>query len=116
VEELEVAEDVLFDFVGVGFAVELLQVGDELGDGVAAVAAGNDFKAGPVETESTFWHEENFLALVFAEADTSGELGFGVGVGSHGCATLARLAAMDSWEPPHLSSESAGFFATRIPE
>jgi hypothetical protein len=83
VEELEVAEDVLFDFVGVGFGIEPLQVGDELGDGVLAVAARDDFEAGTVEAEGAFGHEENFLALIFAETDAGGELGFGVGVHRH---------------------------------
>ena len=81
---MEVAEDVGFDFVGVGFGVELLQVGDELGDGVLAVAAGDDFEAGAVEAESAFGHEKNFLALAFAEADAGGELRFGVGINGHG--------------------------------
>jgi len=83
VEELEVAEDVLFDFVGIGFGVELLQFGDDLGDGVFAVAAGDDFQAGAVEAEGAFGHEENFLALVFAESDAGGELRFGVGIDGH---------------------------------
>jgi hypothetical protein len=83
VEELQVAKDVLLDFVGVGFGVELLQVGDELGDGVLAIAAGDDFKAGAVETQGAFGHEENFLAPVLAEADAWGELRFAVGLGNH---------------------------------
>jgi len=82
-EKLEVAEDVGFDFVRLGFAVELLQVGDELGDGVFAVAAGNDFEARAVEAESAFGHQQNFLTLVFAEADAGGELRFGVGINRH---------------------------------
>ena len=82
-EELEVAEDVGFDFVGFGFGVELLEFGDELGDGVFAVAAGDDFETGAVKAEGAFGHEQNFLALVFAEADAGGELGFGIGVDGH---------------------------------
>ena len=56
VKELEVAQDVLFDFLGRGFAVEFLQFGDKLGDGVFAVAARDNFKAGAVETEGAFRH------------------------------------------------------------
>ena len=83
VEKLEIAEDVGFDFVGLGFAIELLQVGDEFSDGVFAVAAGNDFEARAVEAESAFGHEQDSLALVFAEADACSELGFGIRVDRH---------------------------------
>jgi hypothetical protein len=69
VEKFEIAENVLFDFVWFGFAIELLQFGDQLRDGVLAVAAGDDFKAGSVEAESAFRHQQNLLALVFAKAD-----------------------------------------------
>lgn len=82
-EELKIAEDVGFDFVRVGLAVELLQFGDELRDRVLAVAAEDDFEAGAVEAQGAFGHEQNFLALVFAEADTGGELWFAVEVDSH---------------------------------
>jgi hypothetical protein len=71
-EELEVAEDVGFDLVRVSFGIELLQLGDELGDGVLTVSAGDDFKAWAIEAEGAFRHEQNFLALVFAEAYTGG--------------------------------------------
>ena len=74
----------MFDFVGISFGVELLQFGDELGDGVFSVAAGDDFETGAVEAERTFRHEENFLALIFAEADAGGELRSGVGIDGHG--------------------------------
>jgi hypothetical protein len=84
VEELQIAEDVGFDFVGLSFGVELLQLGDELGDRMLAVAAGDDFEAGAVEAQSAFGHKQDFLALVFAEADAGGELGLGVRVDGHG--------------------------------
>ena len=83
VEKFEVAEDVGFDFVWFGFGVELLQCGDKLRDGVFAVAAGDDFEAGAVESESAFGHQQNFLALVLAEADAGSELRFGVGIDGH---------------------------------
>jgi hypothetical protein len=83
VEELEIAEDVRFDFVGVCFGVELLQFGDELRDGVPAVAAGDDFEAGAVKAEGAFGHEQDFLALVFAEADAGSKLRLRVGIEGH---------------------------------
>ena len=56
VEELQVAEDVRFHFGGLGFGVVLLEFGDDLLDGVVAVAALDDFEAGAVETEGAFGH------------------------------------------------------------
>jgi hypothetical protein len=73
VEELEVAEDVGFDFFGGGFGIEFLEIGDDLLHGVFAVAALDDFEAGAEEAQGTFGHEEDALIVVFAEADAGGE-------------------------------------------
>src|SRR5713226_3302110 len=83
VKEREVAEDVLFDFGGLGFGVELLQIGDDLGDGVSAVAARDDFEAGAVETQRPFGHQENTLIVVVTEAAACREAGFGIRVECH---------------------------------
>ena len=71
-EELEVAENVGFDFGGLGFGVELLEFGDDLVDGVLAVAALDDFKAGAVEAEGTLGHEQDLLVVILAESDACG--------------------------------------------
>lgn len=42
-EEFQIAEDVGFDFGGVGFGVELLEFGDDFADGAFAIAALDDF-------------------------------------------------------------------------
>jgi len=83
VEELEIAEDVGFYFRGLGLGVEVLEFGDDLLDGVIAVAALDDFEAGAVETKGSFGHEEDALLVVFAEANAGGEAGLGVGIRCH---------------------------------
>jgi hypothetical protein len=85
VEELEVAEDVGFDFGGLGFGVELLEFSDDLVDGVLAVAALNYFEAGAVEAQGAFGHQQDLLIVVLAQADAGGEAGAGIeiGGGSH---------------------------------
>jgi len=80
VEELEVAEDVGFDFGRFGFGVELLEFGDDLVDGVLAVAALDNFEAGAVEPQSALGHEQDLLIAVLAVANASGEAGLGVWV------------------------------------
>ena len=55
-EEFKIAEDVGFDFLRLGFGVELLQFGDELGDGAFAVATRHDLEARAVEAECAFRH------------------------------------------------------------
>ena len=82
-QQFQVAENVLFDFVRIGFRIKLLQFEDELRDGMLAVAAGDDFKAGPVQAEGPFGHEQDFLALIFAQAHAGGKLRFGLGIRRH---------------------------------
>jgi hypothetical protein len=83
VQQFEVADDVGFDFVGIGLGVELLQFGDELGNGVVAVTALHNFEAGSAEPEGAFGHEQDALPLIFAETNAGSELGFGVGIDGH---------------------------------
>jgi hypothetical protein len=83
VEELEVAEDVGFDFGWLGFGVQRLEFGDDLLDRVLAVAALDNFQARAVESERTFGHEQDALLIVFAEANARSEARFGVGTWSH---------------------------------
>jgi hypothetical protein len=57
-----------------------------LGDGVLAVAALDDFEAGAVEAQRAFGHEQNFVALVFTEADAWNQVGTGILIDAHGLA------------------------------
>ena len=83
----------MFDFVRFSLGVELLQFGDELGDGVFAVAAGDDFKAGAVQTKGALRHQQNLLALVFTEADAGGQLRLAVRIDAH-------RSAFSGWKAP----------------
>ena len=83
-EELQVAEDVFLDFFGLGLGIEFLQFGDELGDGVFAVAAGDDFEAGAVEAEGTLGHEQDLLVVILAQANAGREAGAGIEIGGGG--------------------------------
>jgi len=65
-QEFQVAEDVGFDFGGVGFGVEVLEFGDDFADGTLAVASLNDFEARAVQAEGAFGHEEDLLIVVLA--------------------------------------------------
>ena len=74
VEQFQIAENVLFDFLRIGFGIESLQVGDDFFDGVFAVAALNDFEARAVEEQGAFGHEEDaLLHAVVAEAAAGSE-------------------------------------------
>jgi hypothetical protein len=76
VEELKVAEDVGFDFFRGGLGIEFLEIGDDLLDGVLAVATLDDFQAGADKAEGAFRHKQDALIVVFPEADAGGEAGF----------------------------------------
>jgi hypothetical protein len=72
-EEFQVAEDVGFDFGGVGFGIEMLEFGNDFADGALAVAALDDFEARAVEAQGALGHEQDLLIVVLAEADAGGE-------------------------------------------
>ena len=42
-QESQIAQDVLLDFLWLGFGIDFLQIGDDLLDGVLAVAALDNF-------------------------------------------------------------------------
>ncbi len=77
-EELQVAEDVRFNFGGFSFGVEVLEFGDDFADGALPVAALDDFETRAVEAKGAFGHEKNLLIVVLAEADAGGETRVGV--------------------------------------
>jgi hypothetical protein len=67
-QESEIAEDVLRDFLRLGFGIDFLQIHNDLLDGVLAVAALDNFQAGAVQAESAFRHEQHTLLVVFPKA------------------------------------------------
>jgi hypothetical protein len=64
----EIAKDVLLDLLRLGFGIDLLQVQNDLLDGVLAVATLDDFEAGAVQAKGALRHEQDPLLIVFAEA------------------------------------------------
>src|SRR3989442_11508907 len=64
----EIAKDVLFDLMWLGFGIDLLQIQNNLLDGVLAVTALDNFEAWAVEAQRAFRHLQNALLVVFAEA------------------------------------------------
>jgi hypothetical protein len=71
-EKLEVADDVGLYFRGVGLGVKSLEFGDDLVNGVLAVATLDDFQARAVQAEGAFGHQEDLLVVVLAQADACG--------------------------------------------
>ena len=82
-QKSEVAEDVLFDLLRLGFGINFLEVPDDLLDGVLAVAALNDFEAGAEQAQGAFGHEQDALLIVFSETAARGEAREAVQVKSH---------------------------------
>jgi len=72
-EEGQVAKDIGFNFVGVGFGVKLLEFRDDPLYGALTVAALDDFQTGAIEAERALRHEKDTLTLIFAEADAGSE-------------------------------------------
>src|SRR3989442_10317566 len=64
----EIAKDVLFDLMWLGFGIDLLQIQNNLLDGVLAVAALDNFEAWAIQAEGTFRHEQDEMLVVFAKA------------------------------------------------
>jgi hypothetical protein len=85
VQQSQVAEDVGFDLFWLGFGIDLLQIGDDLLDGVRAVAALDDLETWAIQAEGAFGHEENALVLaVVAQAAARGETRVAIQVRRHG--------------------------------
>ena len=82
-QQLQVSQNVIFDLFGLRFGIKFLQLSDDSGDGVFAVAAGDDFEAGAAQAKRPFWHEQHFLALIFAEANAGRELRVRIRVDAH---------------------------------
>ena len=56
VQARQVIKDIGLYFFRLGFGVDLLELANDLLNGVIAVAAFDYFQAGPVETEGAFGH------------------------------------------------------------
>jgi hypothetical protein len=69
-EKSQVAKNILFDFLRLGFGIDSLQVADNGGDGVLAIATLDDFEAGADQTQGAFGHEQDSLLIVFAKTTT----------------------------------------------
>src|SRR6267378_1123920 len=82
-QERQIAQDVLLDFLRGGFGIDFLQICDDLLDGMLTVAALDDFEAWAVEAEGAFGHEQDTLLVVFAKAATGSEAWPAIQVGSH---------------------------------
>ncbi len=68
-EALQISEDILLDFLRLGFRIQFLQVGNNLLDRVISVAALDDFQARAVEPQRSFRHQEHSRRLrLFIEA------------------------------------------------
>lgn len=67
VQQRQIAQNIRFDFFGLSFGIDLLQIQDNLLDGVLAVAALDNLEAGAVEAEGAFGHEQHTLLVVFAK-------------------------------------------------
>src|ERR1700687_5594212 len=64
----EIAKDVLLNLLRLGFGIDLLQIQNDLLDGVLAVAALDNFEAGAVQAQGALRHEQNALLVVFPKA------------------------------------------------
>src|SRR3989449_4585800 len=61
----EIAKDVLLDLVRLGFGIDLLQIHDDLLDGVLAVAALDNFETWTVQAQGALRHEQRSRLLGF---------------------------------------------------
>src|SRR6266705_882090 len=71
-QKSEVAENVLLDFMRLGFGIDHLQVRDDLLDGVFAVAALDDLQTRAVEAQRALRHKQSVLSIVFSIRPRSG--------------------------------------------
>src|SRR6266403_2961875 len=79
----EIAKDVLLDLLRLGFGIDLLQIQNDLLDGVLAVAAFDDFQTWAVEAQGALGHEQHALVVVFAKAASRGEARAAVRIRRH---------------------------------
>ena len=83
-QESEIAEDVLRDFLRLGFGIDFLQIHNDLLDSVLAVAALDNLEAWAVEAQRALRHEQDALLIVFAKAASWSQARAAVQFGRHG--------------------------------
>src|ERR1700732_2181817 len=83
VQQVEIAENVLLDFLGSGLRINFLQFADNFLHGVFAIATRNDFETGAIQAQGAFRHEEYALLVVFSEAAAGRETRMGQQIGRH---------------------------------
>src|SRR5258708_151459 len=81
-----------------GFGIDLLQIQNDLLDGVLAVAALDNFKAWPVQAEGAFRHEQHALLVVFAQAASGGQARAAVHLRVHAMVSRTNRRASSSPE------------------
>ena len=64
-QKSEIAKDVLLDLVRLGFGIDLLQIHDDLLDGVLAVTALDNFETRAVQAQGALRHEQRTRLLSF---------------------------------------------------
>jgi hypothetical protein len=67
-QESEIAKNIRFHFLRLGFGIDFLQIHDDLLDGVLAVATLDNLEAWAVEAEDAFRHEQDALLVIFPKA------------------------------------------------
>lgn len=82
-QQFQITQNVGFNFLGLGFGVKFLQIGDNFGNSMLAVATCNDFQAWAIQAKSTLGHEEDALVVIFTKAATWGKLGLCIRIDRH---------------------------------
>jgi hypothetical protein len=82
-QESQIAENVGFDAIWLGFCVDLLQLRNDLVHGVFSVATLDDFEAGAVEAKRALRHKQDALLIVFAKPATWREARAGILIDGH---------------------------------
>ncbi len=103
-QESEIAEDVLRDFLRLGFGIDFLQIHNDLLDSVLAVAALDNLEAWAVEAQRALRHEQDALLIVFAKAASWSQARAAVQPSAGGCSVRAAWQVLhDSfagWKAP----------------
>jgi hypothetical protein len=82
-QKSEIAENILFHFLRLRLRINLLQLGNDLLNGVFAVAALDNFKTGTVQAQRALWHQQDALLIIFSETATGSEARAAVQFGRH---------------------------------
>src|SRR6266481_2831588 len=97
-EKSKIAEDILFDLLRLRLGIDLLQIRDDLLDGVLAVAALNNFEAWPIQAERAFRHEQHALLVVFPKAASGSQARAAMHLSVHAVVSRTNRRASSSPE------------------